>query len=192
MNMKLIGWRARALAGLAMAGVVVAGCGDGEPEPSAPAKEASSFAAPVEGSDAFVGAVVNDHDGRVLAYVCDGTTVATWFTGEADEEGNVSLSSRDGASLTGRIAGGRLSGTVALPGAAAAHRFSAPAVTDPAGLYRLKGEVGGQAAVGGWVVLADGRQKGAVRTSSGFTSSDTDLARPAKPVSSFTSNESDF
>jgi hypothetical protein len=101
--------------------------------------------------------------------MCDGKSLASWFTGQADEAGNVSLASADGATLTGRLAQDRLSGTVTLPGGSA-HPFRAPAVADPAGLYRQRGEVGGQAAVGGWVVLPDGRQKGAVRTSSGFTS----------------------
>ena len=62
----------------------------------------------------------------------------------------------------------------------------------PAGLYRARGEVRGEPAVGGWIVLSDGRQRGGIRTTTGFSSTDTDLARPPKPVTSFTSNESDF
>ena len=50
----------------------------------------------------------------------------------------------------------------------------------------------GQPAVGGWIVLADGSQRGGVRTSSGFTSTDTDLAKPTKPVTSFISTDVDF
>jgi hypothetical protein len=175
------------LVGLAVA--VLAGCGSygGDDEKA----EAASFAAAVEGSDAFVGAVVGESDRRVLAYVCDGKSIASWFTGEAGDDGNVELTSADGARLTGRVEGDLLSGSVVLPGGAS-HRFSASAVSTPAGLYRAKGQVRGAPAVGGWVVLEDGSQRGGIRTSTGFTSSDTDLARPPKPVTSFTSTDVDF
>ena len=175
------------LVGLAVA--VLAGCGSygGDDENA----EAASFAAAVDGSQAFVGAVVGESDRRVLAYVCDGKSIASWFTGEAGDDGNLDLTSADGTRLTGRVDGDSLTGSVVLPGGAS-HRFSAPAVTTPAVLYRAKGQVRGEPAVGGWIVLEDGSQRGAIRTSTGFTSTDTDLARPTKPVTSFTSNESDF
>ena len=168
--------------------VLTAACGYGEDEKEA----AASFASALEGSDALVGLVVDQDDDKVLAYVCDGKSVGTWFTGAPNEDGTLSLTAADGARLSGRIADGELSGTVILPGDPAPHPFKAGSVSAPAGLYRSKGEVRGQAAVGGWIVLADGSQRGGIRTSSGFTSTDTDLAKPKQPVTSFTSNESDF
>ncbi len=184
----------RALAGLALLGSVLAACGSEGRSEGSPATSSSvaSYAGAVTGSDAFVGAVMNRDDGSVLAYVCDGKTVAAWFKGNAAEHGGVTLTSADGARLSGRIEGGTLAGTVAMPGDATPREFRAGVVDPPAGLYRARGQVRGEPAVGGWVVLADGRQRGAVRTSTGFTSSDTDFARPNKPVTSFTSNESDF
>jgi serine/threonine-protein kinase len=175
-----------ALLGLAFA--LTAACGYGEDKKA----EAASFASAVEGSDALVGVVVDQDDDKVLAYVCDGKSLGTWFTGAPNEDGTLALTAADGARLTGRIAGGQLSGTVTLPGDNAPHPFTASTVSAPAGLYRTKGEVRGQAAVGGWIVLADGRQRGGIRTSSGFTSSDTDLAKPTKPVTSFTDTSVDF
>ncbi len=175
------------LVGLAVA--VLAGCGSaGGDDDKA---EAASFAASVEGSDAFVGAVVGESDGRILAYVCDGKSIASWFTGEAADDGTIALTSADGARLTGRVDDDALTGSFILPGGAS-YRFRASTVTTPAGLYRAKGEVRGAPAVGGWVVLENGSQRGRIRTSTGFTSTDTDLARPPKPVTSFTSTDVDF
>ena len=163
---------------------VLAACGAGGDA------TATSFAAALDGSDAFVGVVLDQGAGRLLAYVCDGESVAAWFTGTAAADGSLSLTSAGGARQTGRVDGSRLSGTVVLPGAA--HSFSSTSVTEPAGLYRTKGEVRGEPAVGGWIVLPDGTQRGAVVTSSGFMSTDADLARPDKPVTSFISTDTDL
>ena len=177
----------RLLASFALVALVAAGCGDDDD-----ADSGASFAAPVAGTEAFVGVVVNPGDRRVLAYVCDGKAVAAWFSGQAGPDGAVELTSRDGGRLTGRIARNALTATVTLVPAGEEHAFTAPAVEAPAGLYRARGEVDGQAAVGGWVVLADRRQRGAVRTSSGFIDQESDFARPSKPVTSFIESGSDF
>lgn len=174
----------KVIVGLA-ATVVLAACGNyGGGEESKEA--AASFATAVEGSDAFVGAVVDEADDRVMAYVCDGKSVATWFTGKAAEDGTISLTSADGSRLSGRVAGDRLTGSLVLPNGGATLNFSAPEVDSPAGLYRSKSQLRGEAAVGGWVVLEDGRQRGAVRTTTGFISWEPDLAKPDKPVTSST------
>jgi hypothetical protein len=47
------------IAPFVIAGGLLAGCGDD--------RSGAAFAAPVEGSDAFVGVVVNEDDGEVLA-----------------------------------------------------------------------------------------------------------------------------
>ena len=179
--------RSMATALLGLAFVLTAACGYDEDK-----AEAATFASAVEGSDALVGVVVDQEDDKVLAYVCDGKSIGTWLTGKPGDDGTLTLAAADGARLTGRIAGGRLSGTVALPGHSAPHPFTASTVSAPAGLYRAKGEVRGQSAVGGWIVLADGSQRGGIRTSTGFTSNETDLAKPTKPVTSFTSTDIDF
>lgn len=179
----------KVLVGLAI--TVLAGCGSYGGGNDA-REAAASFATAVEGSDAFVGAVVDQEDDRVMAYVCDGKSVASWFTGRAADDGTISLTSADGTRLSGRVAGDRLTGSLVLPNGGTTLNFSAPEVTSPAGLYRSKSQLRGEPAVGGWVVLEDGRQRGAVRTSTGFTSTDTDLARPPKPVTGFTTTDVDF
>ena len=176
-----------ALVALAVVGLAACG-GSGEKKEEAVA----SFASAVEGSDAFVGVVVDQTEDRVLAYVCDGKSTGTWFSGAPSEDGTLALTATDGARLSGRIADGALSGTVTLAGDPSPRPFHSKSVSAPAGLYRARGEGRGQPAVGGWIVLADGSQRGGVRTSSGFTSTDTDLAKPGKPVTSFTSTDIDF
>ncbi|MDQ4132197.1 MAG: hypothetical protein M3179_03095 [Actinomycetota bacterium] len=128
----------------------------------------------------------------MLAYLCDGKNVATWFKGETGADVTVELTSADGARLSGRVEGDRLEGSVTLPAGGATHAVSAPAVKEPAGLYRAERPVDGQTAVGGWIVLSDGRQQGAVRTSTGFSETGSDFARPEKPVTSFTTKDTDL
>jgi hypothetical protein len=180
--------RTPVVAGIALLALVLAGCGDDKPDEAA---RATSFAAAVPDTNALFALVVNQDDRRVLAYVCDGKNVATWLKGQAAQDGMVRLAGGDGALVNGRIDGKELTGTVTLPGETSARPLVASAVTSPAGLYRARGEVRGEAAVGGWVVLADGRQTGAVRTSTGFTNSDDNLAKPSKPVS-FIETGTDF
>lgn len=185
-------WLRRTLAGFALVAVALAGCGNDGNGSAPSAARGASFAGPVGGTDALVGLMVNPGDRRVMAYVCDGKAVGAWFSGVAEPDGAVDLTSRDGARLRGRIAGDELTGTVALSPGGPVHPFEAPAITAPAGLYRARGEVGGQPALGGWVVLADGRQKGGVRTSTGFIDLESDFARPDKPVTSFTETGADI
>ncbi|MFN2506068.1 MAG: hypothetical protein ABR540_17910 [Acidimicrobiales bacterium] len=118
--------------------------------------------------------------------------MGTWLSGVAEPDGAVDWTSRDGARLRGPIADDEPIGTVALSPGGPLHPFEAPAVTAPAGLYRAWGDVDGQPALGGWVVLADGRQRGGVRTSTGFIDSESNLARPDKPVTSFINPDVDL
>lgn len=182
-----------ALAGVAVAPLTLAGCGGDDRADDAPeTRPATRFAAAVPGTDAFLGTVVDRGDGRVPAYLSDGENVASWFNGKTGADGDVELTSADGARLSGRVDGDHLEGTVTLPGGGATHAVSAPVVKEPAGLYRATEQVDGQTAVGGWIVLSDGRQQGAVRTSSGFSETGSDFARPRKPVTSFTTNDTDL
>ena len=169
-------------------GIGLAACGDDKPDEASPA---TSFAAAVPETDALFALVVNQDDRRVLAYLCDGKNVATWLKGQATQDGTVTLAGDDGALVNGRIDGKELTGTVTLPGETSARPLVASAVNRPAGLYRARGEVRGEAAVGGWVVLPDGRQTGAVRTSSGFIDSESNFAKPSKPFS-FMDSGADF
>jgi hypothetical protein len=180
------------VAGVVLLVVILTGCGDGGGGTPPAAAGGTSFAAPVAGTDAYVGVVVNSDDRELLAYLCDGKELGTWFKGEAGPDGTFNLASDDGARLEGRIDDGDLTGAVSMPGGTGSYELRSTAVTAPAGLYRARGEVGGGPAVGGWIVLDDGSERGGIRTSTGFTSTDTDLARPPKPTTSFISTDVDF
>ena len=104
---------------------------------------------------------------------------------------------RDGRVLgTVRLEAQRAVGEVQL--AARRAQFTAVPASGEAGLYREStgspGEPGYRES--GWIVLADASARGSTQ----FTSTDSDLvvgpapkrARTAQPVTSFTSNESDF
>ncbi len=96
-------------------------------------------------------------DGRGIAYLCDGDDVEVWFQGPA-RAGELVLSSKAGATLTGTFRAGRATGTITLGGRTTTFRL--PSVQKPSGLYRAAGRVRNAQVRGGWIVLADGTQTG--------------------------------
>jgi len=107
--------------------------------------------------DTFV-AVITDAD-TVLAYVCDGTpatvSVATWFVGPHDGAG-FSLTHTSGARLVGAIEGELVRGQYSFGDAAL--EYAVADADGEAGLFLAdEGELRG-----GWIVRADGAQRGAV------------------------------
>jgi hypothetical protein len=122
--------------------------------------------------DTFV-AVVTDAE-RVVAYVCDGTPatvrVATWFAGTHDGRG-FSLTDANGARLDGAIEGEAVRGSFTLAGAAL--EYAVVDAEGEAGLFMAdEGELRG-----GWIVHADGGQRGAVLNR---TTGDIVSAQPIK------------
>lgn len=102
-----------------------------------------------------------DTDGRwpIVAYLCDGRSTSVWLAGAFDGS-HASLAS-EGASMDVSVAGGRAYGTVTLEGTAS-RLFTAELATEEAGLYRAEATAEGVSYVGGWIVLDDGRQRGAL------------------------------
>lgn len=113
----------------------------------------------------------------LMAYLCDGDEVSVWFYEEFTGQeatlvyGNASIAltfTDDGISGTVAVAGAnpqpftaaRVT-TVALT-AAETRPFKAGRATGDAGLYRAEETFDGIAHVGGWIILNDGRQRGAV------------------------------
>jgi hypothetical protein len=137
-----------------------AGCGgSGKHEPT---PVTGSFVGTVPGTDAFVAVVAGKEN--VVAYVCDGRAgVAELFTG-ARSGRSVDLTSADGARLTATIEQGEAGGKVRL--ASGRYRFSASPANGRAGFYRVLVKTHGQEVKLGWVVLGDGRQRGAKTTTS--------------------------
>ncbi|HEX7275915.1 MAG TPA: hypothetical protein VF244_00935 [Acidimicrobiales bacterium] len=154
-----------------MAGIVLAACGSSESnETTAPptSETARSYVGTVEGTEAFVSVVFDG--ARALAYVCDGVpadptgttpTIQAWFNGPSD-----------GATVDVQVAAGRLqlqltdtdmAGTLTLPdGRRASVRGRSVAPDGDAGLYRAEVSGDGGTAVGGWILAADGQQRGGV------------------------------
>ena len=109
----------------------------------------------------------------MLAYVCDSKKIGEWFHGST-AGAELSLSSSGGYRLRVSVAKSGASGSLTSPGAyGASHAFSAPAAKKPAGLYRGEKTANGKHYVGGWIVLPDGRQRGAVKSGSTILASPT-------------------
>ena len=134
--------------------------------PSSPQPaDTRTYVGTVQGSGAFV-AVVVDGSGA-LAYVCDGmpadpvgtpSTVQAWFNGTSDGR-TVDLRQPAGR-LRVQLAGTDMSGTLTLADGSDLI-VTGRAVTGDAGLYRAEAEAGNKT-VAGWILGADGQQRGGV------------------------------
>jgi hypothetical protein len=101
----------------------------------------------------------NEEEWALVAYLCDGATVSQWFVEERVAREMTLAAGETRIELS--LKNGEVSGTVALNGQAA-HSFEATRAGGVAGLYRAEEDFDGVAYVGGWIVLRDGRQQGAV------------------------------
>ena len=95
----------------------------------------------------------------VSAYLCDGDTVSAWLFGRFDGD-HVTLVG-DGVTVDVTFDAGSAYGIVTL-GDDDERLFVVQQATPDAGLFRADATIDGADYVGGWVVLADGRQAGAL------------------------------
>jgi hypothetical protein len=148
--------------GLLTLALVLAACGGGGGGSGAkPAFAQGSFVGQARGSDAFVAVVAGKEN--VAAYVCDGARgIAELFSGPRSG-GSVRLTADDGSKLAAVVAIGGAHGNVTLPHGGTLTFFARPAY-GKAGFYRATGRLHGEPATLGWVVLYDGRQRGALKT----------------------------
>jgi len=117
----------------------------------------------VEGTDAYIAVV--DGGEELTVYICDSALIALWFT--ASRVGTDFAGEHpSGATLTVRATATGFDGSVVIDGTT--HTFAAATAVFPAGLWEgFDGISAGEALnvdkVGrfGWVVLADGTQRGA-------------------------------
>jgi hypothetical protein len=162
--------------GLAMSlALMSAGCGDGGDDeeattatsttqpattraPEAP-RLADQWAGSVQDTNSYI-SVFTLTDGQTGAYLADGDRTAVLALGTLTG-GQLALQARDGTRVTGNVSGDQVQGTVTLQGRD--HAFRAVRATGEAGWYRARQPVGGETVAAGYIVLADGTQRGAVR-----------------------------
>ncbi|MGN6672651.1 MAG: hypothetical protein ACTHMA_05075 [Thermomicrobiales bacterium] len=142
--------------------------------PATPATTAlnRTFVARLAGSDAFVGISISGDS--VMAYVCDGASLAQWFTGTVQGD-QLDLSSADGKRLTAQLStrtdGSRSATGLFKASSGDQHEFSTTATTglDRAGLYRGTGVANSVNLVVGVIVLPDGDLRGVIRVGQQLT-----------------------
>lgn len=131
------------------------------------------FLGTVDGTQAFIAIDAGDlavHEGdrktplsldgrrpRFVAYVCDDGTIAEWFVGPTAQR-ELDLRSSSGARLKATLEEDMATGTVTLDGRD--HPFTAT-LGGEGGAYREEDSVGGQKRLTGWIMLPDGRVRGA-------------------------------
>jgi hypothetical protein len=105
---------------------------------------------------------------RALAYVCDGVpanptgtvpSVQAWFNGPSD--GKTMDVKQPAGRLQLRLTDAEMTGTVTLTDGRDVP-VTGRLVTGDAGLYRAEAEGSGSKAVAGWILAADGQQRGGV------------------------------
>lgn len=131
-----------------------------EPAPSpteTQAAESVTYVGYVDGGGASVAVIVTGDE--AIAYLCDGSSAEAWLDGSADG-GELDLTGERG-SLTGTFDDLQASGQAAADDQT--WTFTIEAVEPPEGLYRFADTIaGGAEVVGGWIVLPDGTQVGAL------------------------------
>ena len=121
---------------------------------------AGVFGSRVEGTVEYVG-LASRGDGFAVAYVCDGAQVSRWLLGRINGDGTLDFPPSADVALRGSL-DSRIKGTVTIEGQS--HPFQADRLPGSAGLYSAAELVDGLEYRGGWILLDDGSQRGAVRS----------------------------
>ena len=124
---------------------------------------AHAFAGEVD-RDLFIGVLVADDPDEperraLIVYLCDGADVSTWLFGDATP-GSTVLEA-NGTRVEVLLGHDEVAGVVERTGEAP-RSFEARRTDGEAGLFRAVATFDGSEYVGGWIVLDDGRQRGAV------------------------------
>jgi hypothetical protein len=124
----------------------------------------ANYASKVQGGGATI--AISVHDGQVIVYICNGSTLDEWFSGPISSTGKITLTGKNNATLDASYGVGEMTGSAVAHGTD--FNFSAGAVSKSsgAGLYRATADVGGTTAKAGWIVLGDGTKIGSVEPDS--------------------------
>ena len=145
---------------LMLATGLLSACGDDDKDAS-PTAAPATYVGALPGTRVLVGIATNRS--RIRAYACDGRDVGTWFDGTI-KDGAAVLTAAGGQRLELKLGDGSASGSVTL-GDGRERAFEAGAAEGDAGLYRGTHKRN----VAGWIVLADGTQRGVFGTPTNFT-----------------------
>jgi hypothetical protein len=193
MNTRMVVRRAVAASLTVLALAVLEGCGSDRSDESSetsPAAATRTYIGTAQGTPAFVAVVVDGT--RALAYVCDGVpanpvgtvpSIQAWFNGPSD--GKTVNVKQPAGQLQLRLTDAGMTGSVTLADGREVP-LTGRVVAGDAGLYRAEAEGSGSRAVAGWILAADGQQRGGVGGEGSFTrlagTRVLDLAQPTFSV----------
>jgi hypothetical protein len=108
----------------------------------------------------FVAVVTTQN--KAIAYLCDGDFLAEWFRSDLQPGGLFEARSTSKKSgITAQVNAGSVVGAITLESGKVI-QFRATPADGTAGLYRSDDNIDNQRFLGGWVVLPNGEQRGAV------------------------------
>jgi hypothetical protein len=126
----------------------------------------SSQATPVTGNfvaqspGAFVGIVTSQN--KAMVYICDGAQLAQWYRGPIQSGGLLeAVSNNQQSRITAQVLSHSIIGTITLQHGQT-FAFKATPASGKAGLYRSEHSLDGKNYLGGWIIAANGEQRGAV------------------------------
>ena len=157
-NLRTLSWF---VASIVVVGLVAA-CGAADEAADEPLF-ANAFAGEVD-DDLFIGVLVADYPSEpqrkaLVVYLCDGADVSTWLFGEAI--GDSAVLETAGVRVELSLGEESVVGEVERTGGAPRSIAAALAASD-AGLFRTEQTIDGLHYVGGWIILNDARQRGAI------------------------------
>lgn len=130
---------------------------------SAPAKKrvklADQWAGKVQGTNAYI-SLFTLNNGQAGSYLADGADIATLVLGKRTGA-QLELRPTGSTTVTANVAGSTVDGTVTLNGTS--HSFTADRASGSAGWYRGRKKDHGDTIAAGFIVLADGSFRGAIR-----------------------------
>ena len=123
------------------------------------APDKADYAGRVQGGGASV--AISIHNGRAIAYVCNGSAIEAWYKGTANN-GVLIMTGKNNAHLSAIYDFGKVTGDVLAHGTD--YRFTVGVVHKPSGLYQATAVVRGATVKAGWIVLSNGSKVGSLES----------------------------
>ncbi|HTQ91566.1 MAG TPA: hypothetical protein VMK84_18940 [Streptosporangiaceae bacterium] len=129
---------------------------------TAPVK--ADYAGQVQGGRASI--AISIHDGRAIAYVCNGSAIEAWYKGTA-ANGVLIMTGKNNAHLSAIYDFGKVTGDVFAHGTD--YSFAVGVAHKPSGLYQATALVRGATVKAGWIVLSNGTKVGSIESDANST-----------------------